>query len=156
MLTFDDFLKKKNEEIKIERESDQTKGRQAHEDFLELQKLARIEWPKIIPAIGAETNGKMVDGNQFSRSGDSGIALGHITLFLLSRFGQGTYSAAYRTFSSNGALNDLANVDLNPILSGKNLLWRANGLGNHASFSTTELSQALAVKLVDVYQANEI
>ena len=156
MSHFDDFLKKKTDKIQSQREEERVKDKEEYERTATLQKLASAEWPKLLPAVLAETNGRDLDGVKFvPLTADSGVTLGHISLVLLMNYGNNSspYRASYKTFGSDGIIQELDNVNLMPVVDDTELKWNASAL-NPNSFSTAQLAEALAMKLVDVYQDN--
>jgi hypothetical protein len=154
MAAFDNFLKRKDDEIQAQREEKRLKDEEEHERTTTLQRLAAAEWPKLLPAILAETNGRVLDGMKFvPLTMGSGVTLGPISLVLLMNYRKdpSPYYASYKTFAEG--MQGLDTVNLVPVVDDTELKWNASDL-NPNSFSTTQLAEALAEKLVNVYKAN--
>jgi hypothetical protein len=155
MSSFDDFLKRTDDEIKAQREDKRLKDKEEHERTATLQKITTEEWPKLLPLILAETSEKGLDGTKFvPLITDRGVALGQISLLLMMSYRKdfSPYYASYKTFE-NAEMRELASINLVPVFDGTELKWNADAL-NPNSFSTTQLAEALAEKLVNVYKAN--
>jgi len=156
MSEFDDFLKKKEEEIKAQREANRVRDEQAVKDSTNLGRLSPIEWAALPTAIMKETNGKIVDGAQFTSNHEGVVTLGKINL-VLTRVR--SYLATYRTFTPNG-LVDLDSMQLTPVISGKEpnieLLWNVSSLNYAHPLSTNELAISLTKRLVELYSVRNL
>jgi hypothetical protein len=73
MTEFDDFVKKKNEEIQAAKEDSRVRDATAKEHSANIKRFAPIEWSKILPSIKAETDGRIIDQKRFLPTGDNGL-----------------------------------------------------------------------------------
>jgi len=156
MSKFDDLLKKIGKEIETKKEDKNVSDTEKRECSEAIQRLAPLEWSKLMPAILAETDGKGLDNKSFfSPPGTDYVTLGNINLVLLMNYRKdgSPYYASYKTFTPNGII-ELASINLVPETVDSELRWNAIGLNHHTPFTTNELAEALAMKLVHVYQEN--
>jgi hypothetical protein len=160
MTDFDDFLKKKDEEIRKKTKDKQAKDAEVKERFATITRLAPIEWAKVLPTVLAVTEGHVIDDKGlFPTPGGSSVTLGSVHLVLGPSYGRSTgtpqppqYLAEYKTA---GELRELARVDIDPHLSETDILWKVSALNQPNPISTLQLADALARKLVEVYQDHE-
>jgi hypothetical protein len=156
MTGFGDFLKNKDEEIRKKKEDKRVKDAENNERFATIQRLAPTEWAKVFPAVLAVTDGEVIDNKRFFPTpGGSSVTLGSVHLVLRTGYGRTGGSQYLAEYKTAGELRELARVDIDPHLSEADILWKVSGLSQPRPISTLQLADALARKLVEVYQDHE-